>query len=64
VAVNGIKKIVHGAGGVMTQIVQLYIDYSSLPSIRDITLDEIRFFYTPLIDGLIETQKLKSGKGK
>jgi hypothetical protein len=46
VVVNGVKKIVHGAGGVMTQMVQVYMDYSSLPSIRDITLDEVRFFVT------------------
>lgn len=52
-----------GAGGVNSQLVQIYIDYSSLPSIRDITLDEIRFFYRPLIDGLIELQKAKKGKG-
>jgi hypothetical protein len=33
------------------------MDYPSLPPIRDITLDEIRFFYEPLIPGLIERQK-------
>jgi len=65
-AVNGIKKTVHGAGGVNTQLVQIYMDYHSLPSIREITLDEIRFFYRPLIDNLIELQqaKAKSKKGK
>jgi len=64
--VNGIRKIVHGAGGVSSQIVQIYMDYSSIPTIREITLDEIRFYYSPLIDGLIELQKLKrdSKKGK
>jgi len=62
--VNGIKKIVHGAGGVNTQIVQIYLEYSSLPSLRDITLDEIRFFYMPLIDGLIEIQQAKAKAGK
>jgi len=44
--------------------VQIYIDYSSLPSLRDITLDEIRFFYMPLIDGLIELQQAKAKAGK
>jgi hypothetical protein len=29
---------------------------------RDITIDEIRFFYTPLIEGLCERQKVKAGK--
>jgi len=47
---------------------QIYIDYASLPSIRDITIDEVRFFYTPLLDGLIELQqaraKAKSKAGK
>ena len=38
---------------------QIYIDYASLPSIREITLDEVKFFYKPLIDGLIELQKAK-----
>jgi hypothetical protein len=60
-AVNGTRKTVHGAGGVMAQILQIYLDFSSLPSTREITLDEIRFFYRPLIDGLIERQKLKYG---
>jgi hypothetical protein len=66
VAVNGIKKNVYGAGGVNLQMTQIYIDYASLPSIRDITLEEIRRFYRPLLDGLVELQrlKIKSGKGK
>jgi hypothetical protein len=29
-----------------------------LPPVRDITVEEIRFFYMPLIPGLIERQKL------
>ena len=62
IAVNGIKKTVRGLGGVNSQLVQIYIDYSSLPSMRDITLDEVRFFYEPLIDGLIELQKAKNKK--
>jgi hypothetical protein len=43
---------------------QIYIDYASLPSIRVITLNEVRFFYKPLIDGLIELQKAKAKAGK
>ena len=66
VAVNGVKKNVHGIGGVNSQITQIYIDYASLPSIRDISLDEVNFFYMSLIDGLIELQqeKAKSKAGK
>ena len=64
IAVNGIKKIVHGAGGINSQMVQIYIDYASLPGVRDITIEEVRFFYRPLIDGLIELQKAKNKAGK
>jgi len=60
--VNGIKKIIHGVGGINSQMTQIYIDYASLPSIREITLDEISFFYRPLVDGLLELQKAKAGK--
>jgi hypothetical protein len=60
--VNGSKKIVHGAGGISSQLTQIYIDFASgVPSLRDITLEEIRFFYNPLISGLLERQKLKYG---
>jgi hypothetical protein len=60
--VNGIEKAVHGAGGINSQLTQIYIDFASgVPPLRDITLEEIRFFYRPLIDGLIERQKLKYG---
>jgi hypothetical protein len=41
---------------------QIFIDYASMVSPREITLDEIRRYYTPLIDGLIERQKVKNGK--
>jgi hypothetical protein len=63
VAVNGKEKIIYGAGGVNSQIVQIYMDYSSLPLVREITLDEIRFYYAPLIAGLCELQKMKKKSG-
>ncbi|GHU13042.1 hypothetical protein FACS1894161_2530 [Spirochaetia bacterium] len=64
-AVNGKEKIIYGSGGVNTQIVQIYMDYSGgLPPVREISLEEIRFFYEPLIEGLCELQKLKREKGK
>lgn len=59
---SGREKAVLGAGGMNSQIIQIYMDYSSLPSIREITLDEIRFYYEPLIEGLCELQKMKKGK--
>jgi hypothetical protein len=61
--VNGRRKIVCGAGGITTQLRQVCIDYSSVVNPREITIDEIRFFYTPLIEGLCERQKIKAGKG-
>jgi len=33
------------------------MDYSLEISFREITIDEILFFYEPLIDGLIKIQK-------
>jgi polyphosphate kinase len=57
--VTGKKKTVHGAGGIQTQIAQVYTDYSSLPARDAITLDEVRFFYEAVIDGLCKLQKGK-----
>ena len=59
VAVNGRLKVIHGAGGIIAQLRQVCIDYASMISPRDITIDEIRFFYNPLTDGLCEMQKNK-----
>lgn len=59
---NGRIKIVHGAGGVIAQLRQVCIDYASIGNPRDMTIDEIRFFYNPLMDGLCERQKIKTGK--
>jgi hypothetical protein len=58
VAIGGSRKIIHGAGGIKTQIAQICIDYSSMVNPREITVDEIHFFYAPLIDGLCERQKI------
>jgi len=62
IAVNGKPKTVHGAGGVIVQLRQICIDYASMVNPRDITIDEIRFFYNPLIDGLCDRQKIKGKK--
>ena len=59
---NGRRKIVHGAGGVIAQLRQVCIDYASMVNPREITIDEIRFFYLPLLDGLCERQKNMKGK--
>jgi hypothetical protein len=63
VAVNGYRKTVYGAGGIITQLRQVCIDYSSMVDLRGITIDEIRFFYVPLIEGLCERQKNKGKSG-
>jgi len=39
------------------QLLQICTDYSSLPDLNHITIDDIRFFYDPLIPNLIEYQK-------
>lgn len=36
---------------------QVYMDYNIPISPRDITLEEVRFFYVPLIDSLCRIQK-------
>jgi hypothetical protein len=59
IASKGRRKNVKGAGGLITQLRQICIDYSSMVDLRKITIDEIRFFYVPLIDGLCERQKNK-----
>jgi hypothetical protein len=59
IAFRGKRKTVKGAGGLITQLRQICIDYSSMVDPRKITIDEIRFFYAPLIDGLCERQKNK-----
>jgi hypothetical protein len=41
---------------------QIYADYSVCVPPREITIDEVRFFYTPMIDGLCKLQK-EAGKG-
>jgi hypothetical protein len=60
--VHGQRKTVYGSGGIITQLTQICVDYSSMVNPREITIDEIRFFYMPLINGLIERQKIAKGK--
>jgi hypothetical protein len=39
------------------QMRQVFTDYHLGLSSRDVTLDEIRFFYMPMIEGLCKLQK-------
>ena len=36
---------------------QIYMDYSIAINPQNITIEEIRFFYTPLIEGICKIQK-------
>lgn len=55
-AVDGREEKVLGIGGLCSMLLQICSDYSSLPNVRDITIEEIRFFYNPLRASLIESQ--------
>jgi hypothetical protein len=46
-----------GAEWAAHQMRQIYADYSGLTSSQDITLEEIRFFYMPMIESLCKLQK-------
>lgn len=56
IARGGIEIEELGIGGVSFQLLQIAADYSSLPDLRKITVDEIRFFYESMIAGLIKMQ--------
>ena len=56
-AVKGERRHVLGIGGVLSQLRQIYMDYSLAVSFRDIAIDEIHFFYEPLIEGLMKLQR-------
>lgn len=64
IARHGAESEVLGIGGICEQLVQIAADYSSLPDLRKITVDEIQFFYNPLIPGLIKMQQedMKHGR--
>ena len=47
---------VRGIECVVRQMLQISMDYQGLPDIRSMEIYEIRFFYKPLIPGLIEHQ--------
>lgn len=56
-AVDGKKKKVLGAGGVVNQFLQICMDYSTLPDFEKITVDEIQLFYSARIQELCKMQK-------
>ena len=54
----------HGVVGIITQILQICTDYNGLPDIRTMTLNEIRFFYEPLIHNLVVAKKQEKEANK
>jgi hypothetical protein len=64
VAVEGRRQRKLGAGWVCQQIRQIYADYALPIPPGDLTVDEIRFFYVPMIESLCKYQKMGKGKGK
>jgi hypothetical protein len=62
VALDGKKQRKLGVPWVVQQLRQICMDYTDGIDPRDITLEEIRFFYMPMIDSLCKLQKaLKRG---
>jgi hypothetical protein len=57
VALDGKRQRKLGLGWAAAQMRQVYADYSPCIPPQSITLDEIRFFYEPLIEGLRKIQK-------
>lgn len=48
----------HGRELVTIWMLQVYQDYHLPISPREITIDELRFFYEPLVDGIIDVQRM------
>ena len=48
---------VRGLGGVAIMLQQIYREYSSLPPFREITLQEIEFFYDGLRSELVKLNR-------
>jgi hypothetical protein len=46
-----------GISGISSQLIQIAADYNSLPDLNKITVNQIRFFYEPMINGLIKMQR-------
>jgi len=42
--------------GVSSQILQIAADYPGIPDVRTLSIRQVRFFYEPLIPGLIKMQ--------
>lgn len=56
-AIDGREKKVLGVEGVGLQLLQICLDYNSLPSVKEMEIDEINFFYKARIKDLCKMQK-------
>lgn len=48
----------------LSQLLQIATDYATLPDLNTIDIDDITFFYNPLIDNLVKFQKDLNKNGK
>jgi hypothetical protein len=51
-----------GIYNIDVMILQICTDYAGIPDFRTMSIDEIIYFYKPLIPGLIEAQKKSKDK--
>jgi len=63
VALDGKKQRKLGLDWCCCQLRQIYADYNVNIPLEKITLDEVRFFYNPMIPSLCKLQK-EIGKGR
>gem|GEM_PF-1707323 len=62
-AVGGSRQRKLGLEWVSYQLRQIYADYNLGIPMQEISIEEIRFFYVPIIDSLCKIQRAsKSGK--
>ncbi len=45
-------------------LTQICSDFNCLPPLRDITIDEIEFFYNSIVDSVLAAQKKAKEKNK
>ena len=56
-AIDGKEKTVLGTDGVQLQLLQICMDYATLPPFYEISIDDIRFFYRARIKDICKLQK-------
>ena len=56
-AIDGREKTVLGAGGIQLQLLQICMDYATLPPFYEMSIDDIHFFYKARIKDICRLQK-------